>query len=254
MEIHEQEGDAVTRVNESDSMEITQGSDSLEVSSGQHGEHLEDGEDKMDITRFGGALGGMMQGSYNSDFMTGQFDINTLSGLIDVDGIYGEFDVVLMEGGFIAGDHERDSFLEDLTSKKSLAILLNRRDNNFLRDDYEGQSGAPKLEMSFVLIKPKGACWHGGLAVLQMSIKNTGDIPAFDILALNKIPEHAAFQRFIKSEKLPPWLVRGYLKKENLLYWRLYQPLKPGETFKSTFMVKLDEWDVNDYSSDNENL
>jgi hypothetical protein len=232
-------------------MATVRGNDSLVSLSGRQGnERVEGGQGEIEATRLAGKLAGILRGNYDVDFLDGQFNLDALSGEYAVDGIFGEFNVEFIEGDFVVGDQEREAFLLDLASRKSLTILLNRRDNNFLRDENKGQSGEPNLEMSFVLIRPEKLYSHGGWALVQVNIKNTGDLPAFDVLALNRIPEHASFLRFAKQDNLPQWLVRGYLEQENMLFWRLYQPLGPGETFKSAFAIKFDEWDVNAYSSD----
>ncbi len=200
---------------------------------------------EIGANRMAGSLAGMLTGSSLAEIVSGVFNIVMDSGLIDVAGIYGAMEAVLLEGLFEISTEERDAFLADFLAGKGLSELLRRQENIYQRDDYKGEAGAPVLEMSFRMVKASPV--HGGWALFEMAIKNTGDLPAFDLFAVNRLPMYTSFLQFDSQEDLKRGFLRGYEDEKDLLYWRVYEPLKPGDTFKSSFALKLDEWDVYQY-------
>lgn len=87
--------------------------------------------------------------------------------------------------------------------------------------------------------------WHGHEVLFSLSVKNTGTTPLYDLCLFQFIPDNAAFARFPTATP-GNGCARFHLEDDRALFWKLYLPLKPGQTFRVTFAVRLDPWIARD--------
>ena len=119
-----------------------------------------------------------------------------------------------------------------------LADVLNTPETKIYRKPGTGEYGATiqnRLATKKVL--------YGHRILLNFSVKNTGQQPIYDLLVINAVPKHTSFISFVENENIS--LATFYWREKDMMIWKLYEPLRPGDFFEAFFVLRLDPWNIN---------
>ena len=105
-----------------------------------------------------------------------------------------------------------------------------------------GEPAVPAKPALVVSAFPEENVHHGHELVIAVAIENRGDTPLYDAVVVNGIPANTTFVRFPITDTRTRGFLHFHLAGERSIVWKLYRPLAPGETFKATFVVRLDPW------------
>jgi len=204
----------------------------------------ERGSRKIDVRAGLGNFGELVD-SRNVNFFEGIDIIAWLTDQNILDGIYGDLDqiTIFADADLIDGDEEI-AILRALQGSITVSNLVNRP----LSDGYRvgGRKIVGPTYESTMSIAEVGAegYYHGTEVLFSLQIANTGTVPLYDLVVLSGLPAHTEFTRFPVVETRERGFLHFYLRDKKLLAWKVYKPVNPGETFKATFALRLDNWDV----------
>ncbi|MBT5607631.1 MAG: hypothetical protein HN742_18935 [Lentisphaerae bacterium] len=103
-------------------------------------------------------------------------------------------------------------------------------------------TGKADVSLKAVARQERQKLYHGSSLIVLLTLRNSGSEPLRDLICFLPVPEHTNFNRFLVRHFRG--FVNGVFAEDRLLFWRLYRPLEPGETFKSVFVLDLDRWEL----------
>ena len=167
--------------------------------------------------------------------------IKVLQDQFIVDGFYQND--VLLEGGhrYAITLKEEQAFLNLLRSQATITDLLNRPYSRRFREAVKAGPVHVTITARFVTDR---TMHHGQQVLLSLEVSNKGETPAYDLLLLNGLPAHTSFESFPVTATRESGFLHNFSHDSGLLMCRLYRPLMPGQTFKTSVMLRLDRWDV----------
>ncbi len=158
-----------------------------------------------------------------------------------LDGFYQNETLIEGDRNYAVSVKEEQLFADLVSRPAPLNELLNRPASARYREVSNVDDVRIAVSAKFVTDRVKH---HGEELLLSLQVHNAGSVPAYDLMLLNQLPKHTTFERF----PVPSTRASGFLHRFNrdsgMLVFRLYRPLLPGQTFKTTIMLRLDRWDV----------
>lgn len=159
-----------------------------------------------------------------------------------LDGYYDSDQVSRLDENVVVPQREKQAFMLLLREGASMEQLIERP----LSEPFRAKLPKPgtsvtRLQMT---VDPLwlGVYHHGGKIVYSLVLTNTGTAPLHDALILSGLPEHTTFDRFPVADE--GGYAHFHVANRSLVAWKLYRPLEPGQTFRASFVVKLDPWRI----------
>jgi len=181
-------------------------------------------------------------GKFNS--LTGESPIDPLAGNYSMAGFYGSSDILIIdESLLLVPSNEREELLRILRQGGPLASLINRDISAHYRTQTK-LTNQPEYACAMNVTFHPEHFYHGQKLCLQITVKNTGNAPLFDMLVLNELPANTDFASFT----VDPGSTRGFLPGfiqvagRNLIFLKLYRPLAPGDSFRLPVILKAKPW------------
>ena len=172
----------------------------------------------------------------DSDFVRMLIDANLIDGFYDAQNI-------LMVPAMEVPPEELAAFQAVVEKGGPMSNLVDRAFSAALRTDEAGAASNCVVELSMLAVG--GSSFHHGARVLfTVGLSNRGCGPVYDALILNALPAHTTFVEFPFRDAPRRGFSQTYLAKRELLVWKIYRPLQPGETFRTSYLVTLDPWRV----------
>jgi len=159
-----------------------------------------------------------------------------------IDGFYQKG--VLHEGGSIYAvpSKEEQAFLNLLRSRTTtVEELLNRPFSKRFRKGSGTNPAEISITAEFITNRTKH---HGEQVLLSIQVSNNGTTPVYDLLLLNRLPQHTAFERFPVVSTRESGFLHNFNNNNETLAFKLYRPLMPGNFFKTSVILRLERWDV----------
>jgi hypothetical protein len=175
-------------------------------------------------------------------------DMNIVRVLMDQNLVDGFYDAVnlLMPPVEQVPPEEQALFMQLLAKGGPLNELMDRSCSAGFRTQGAGE-GECIGEARWIPMG-KGPFLHGGKAVLILEVKNGGTRPLYDLLMFGGLPEHTRFALFPVQNPGQSGFLHAHLSSRSLLVWKLYRPLQPGQTFRTSVVLTLDPWVVSSKS------
>jgi len=174
---------------------------------------------------------------YGAMIAMAEYDIANFSGIFD-DALH----QIICDAQFIPTVTEMSDFQMLLDSDIVVSDLLHRPFSEGFRLNAPEGGDNCQIESEFNAFPD--ILYHGHLAVVSISIKNTGDAPIYDMVAVAAIPEHTAFAGFHENNPAKSGYLNFYVKARNIVVMKIYRPLNPSETFQNLIILKIDSWRV----------
>ena len=159
-----------------------------------------------------------------------------------LDGFYRKG--VLHEGGSIYAvpSKEEQAFLNLLRSRTTtVEELLNRPFSKRFRKAAGMNPAEISITAEFITNRIKH---HGEQVLLSIQVSNNGTTPVYDLLLLNRLPQHTAFERFPVVSTGESGFLHNFNNNNDTLAFKLYRPLMPGDFFKTSVILRLECWDA----------
>jgi len=172
----------------------------------------------------------------DSDFVRILIDANLVDGFYDAKNI-------LMAPALEVPPEELAAFQTVFEKGGPVSNLVNRAFSAVLRRD-AAAGGSNCVSELLVDVVGEPPFHHGARVLFTVALANKGDGTVYDALILNALPEHAAFSEFPLRDAPRRGFSQTYLPKRKLMVWKLYRPLEPGETFRASYVLNLDPWQI----------
>ncbi len=159
-----------------------------------------------------------------------------------LDGYYAADQVTRLDGSVVVPEREKQAYMIMLREGSGMEELIERPfSETFRQKDVADSKEAPRVQMT---LDPLwlGVYHHGGKIVYSLVMTNTGTVPIYDALILSGLPENTSFDRFPVADE--GGYTHYHVANRSLVAWKLYRPLAPGQTFRGSFVVKLNPWRI----------
>lgn len=172
----------------------------------------------------------------DSDLIRLLVDANIIDGFYDADNI-------LMKTTVEVPQEEINAFRELLNQNGPIADLLNRAFSESLRTNDTSIASNCLAELT-VDVLGNAPFRHGNRLMFTISLVNRNQQPIYDAVIVNAIPKHTSFDVFPVLNTEKHGVLQTFMDSRNIIVWKLYRPLQPGETFRASYAVVLDRWKI----------
>lgn len=150
---------------------------------------------------------------------------------------------VLQEKSFMPAVKELNALNTLLASNANLMKLVNRPfSESFVDPEYESRLREATIDTTYQLLPEP--LYHGSTRALRISIKNTSEVPIYDMLIAFAIPANTTFTRFIDATPSEKGYFNRYMAAQDMLMMKIYRPIMPGQTFNNIVLLELNSWTV----------
>ena len=151
-----------------------------------------------------------------------------------LDGIYAHGSLVEASDRFVISADEERALVRILNEFGTITGLVFRACTSGLRSQELEYDEVRTTNSQMVVSSLTPVLSHGKDIVFVVELENTGDLPVYDYLLVNGVPEHCTFSRFLVNGGAGKVFINHYLSAQKLMVWKMYSPIYAGESLKFT--------------------